>query len=170
MHITTFNLDENKPCPIDEQLRRLAADTEPLKTAYWQKLLDLITHFQAVDSEHELMCDILFQDLLLDEPEPSDPIREMQIRRFIDKWRSLNPKPEDWRDSFDSEMSRRFPLKPGIRISVRVDWRDRAPLRDGLPEMHYRFQIERPGKTISEDARAKDVVEAERVIFEAFGW
>jgi hypothetical protein len=57
-----------------------------------------------------------------------------------------------------------------VSVSVRVDWRDYAPLRDGLPEMHYRLQVERPGATLTEDVRAKDVFEAARSIREAFGW
>ena len=88
----------------------------------------------------------------------------------VDEWRALNPDPTSWGNSLSRELRRQFPPKPKTRVSVRVDWRDYAPLRDGVPEMHYRFQVERHGKTITEDARAKDPAEAERIICEAFGW
>jgi hypothetical protein len=170
MRITTFDLDDHKPCAIDVSLRRLAASAEPLKAASWQKLLDLVTHLQSRDSEHELWGQIVLQELLLHKPEPSDPVRDMQMKRFMDEWRALNPDPATWGDRRRREMRRRFPTQPGVRVSVRVHWRDYAPLRDGLPELHYRFQVRRPGKTITEDARANDVVEAERIICAAFGW
>jgi hypothetical protein len=170
MRITTFDLDEHKPCAIDVPLRRLAASADPLKAASWQKLLDLVAHLQSGGSEHELWGQILLQELRLHKPEPSDPIRDMQKKRFMDEWRALNPDPATWGDRLIREMRRRFPPKPGVLLSVRVDWQDYAPLRDGLPEMHYRFQIHRPGKAISEDARAKDPVEAEGIICKAFGW
>ena len=112
----------------------------------------------------------MLQELVLFKREPLDPVRERQMKEFMDEWRASNPHPTTWGNSLSREMRRRFPHKPGIRVSVRVDWRDYAPLRDGVPEMHYRFQVERPGKTITEDARAKDPAEAERIICEAFGW
>jgi hypothetical protein len=170
MRITTLDLVEHKPCAIDVPLRRLAASAEPLKAASWQKLLDLIAHLQSDGSERELWGQVVLQELKLLKPEPPDPIRDMQIKRFMDEWRALNPDPATWGGRLSDEMRRRFPPKPGVCVSVRVDWQDYAPLRDGLPEMHYRFQVERPGKTITEDARAKNVVEAERIVCEAFGW
>ncbi len=170
MRITTFDLDEHKPCGIEVPLRRLAASPEPLAAARWQKLVELVVHLQSSRLEPELWGQILLEELFLHEREPPDPIRDMQMKRFMGEWRVLNPDPATWGDRLSREMRRRFPPKPGVRLSVRVDWRDYAPLREGLPEMHYRLQVERPGKTISEDARAKDVVEAERIICEAFGW
>ncbi len=92
------------------------------------------------------------------------------MKKFIDEWRALNPEPTTGENRLLSEMRVRFPPKPSILVSVRVDWRDYAPLREGLPEMHYRFQVKRPGKPITEDARTKDPVEAERILCEAFGW
>lgn len=170
MGITIFNLDEDDPCGIEVPLRRLVASPEPLQAARWQKLLELVVHLQSRRSEHELLGYIILDELHLGEREPPDPIRDMQMKRFMEEWRALNPDPAEWGDRLDREMNRRFPLKPGVRLSVRVDWRDYAPLREGLPEMHYRFQVKRPGKTGSEDARARDFIEAERIICEAFGW
>jgi hypothetical protein len=170
MRITTFDSDEHKPCGIEVPLRRLAASPEPLKAASWQKLLQLVVHLQSDRSEHELCGHVLLEELHLHEREPPDPIRDMQMKRFMEEWRTVNPDVATWGIRLSREMRRRFPPKPGVRISVRIDWHDYAPLRDGLPEMHYRFQVERPGKTVSEDARAKDLVEAERIICEAFGW
>ncbi len=170
MRITTFDLDEHQPCAIDVALRRLAASAEPLKAASWQKLLDLVAYLQSGASESELRGQIVRHELLLFKPEPPDPIRDMQMKRFMKEWRALNPDSAMWGDRrFRREMMRRFPTKPEVRVSVRIDWRDHAPLQDGLPEMHYRFQITRRGKTLTEDARVKDVVEAARIVCEAFG-
>ncbi len=66
-----------------------------------------------------------------------------------------------------------FPRNPANRIvnvRVRVDWQDYAPLRDGLPELHYRLQIERPGAKLSKDARTRSPEEAGQIIREALGW
>jgi len=64
------------------------------------------------------------------------------------------------------------PANPANRNSVKiwVDWRDYAPLRDGLPEMHYRLQGARPGSRVSQDARAESPEEVAQAIWEAFGW
>jgi hypothetical protein len=170
MRITTIDLDEHKACGIEVPLRRLAASTKPLEAASWKKLLELVEYLQSSGSEHELWGQIIFQELLLQKPEPPDTVRDPQMKRFMDEWRAQNPDPTTWGNRLSREMRRRFPAKPGVRVSVRVDWRDYAPLRDGLPEMHYRFQVERPEVTITEDARAKHTIEAERIICEAFGW
>ena len=65
-----------------------------------------------------------------------------------------------------------WPGNPANRVHVRVwvDWKDFAPLRDGLPEMHYRLQIKRPGRIATKDARSRDAEEVNRIIREAFGW
>jgi hypothetical protein len=170
MRITTFDLDEHKACGIEVTLRRLAESPTPLEAASWHKLLELVAHLQASGSEPQLWGQIVLQELLLHKPEPPDPVRDREIKKFMDEWRALNPDPTTWGNRLSREMRRRFPPKPGVLVSVRVDWRDYAPLRDGLPEMHFRFQVQRPGTAISQDARAKDPLEAERIICEAFGW
>jgi hypothetical protein len=65
-----------------------------------------------------------------------------------------------------------FPAHPSRKVSVRVwaDWPDYGPARDGLPVMHYRLQVQRPGSHLSWDERAATPAEAERVIWQAFGW
>jgi hypothetical protein len=65
-----------------------------------------------------------------------------------------------------------FPSHPSAKVSVQVwaDWPDYGPARDGLPVMHYRLQIRRPGSPLSRDERAATPAEAERVIWQAFGW
>jgi hypothetical protein len=88
MRIMTFDLDEHKPCAIDVPLRRLAASAEPLKAASWQKLVDLVAHLQSGDSRHELWGKIVLQELLLHKLEPSDSIRDMQLKEFMDEWRA----------------------------------------------------------------------------------
>src|SRR5262245_1985972 len=57
-----------------------------------------------------------------------------------------------------------------VLVRVSVDWFDYAPLRDGFPEAHYRFQIHRGQRVVSRDARAFFTAEAEQVICDAFGW
>jgi hypothetical protein len=155
---------------MDVLLQRLAASTEPLEAASWQKLVELVAHLESTGSEQELWGQILLQELHLYKPEPPDPIRNRQMQRFMDEWRAQHPDPAMWGKPLDRELLRRFPPKPGIQVSVRVDWQDYAPLREGLPEMHYRLQVKRPGKTLSEDRRANDPVDAERILCEAFGW
>ena len=59
---------------------------------------------------------------------------------------------------------------PGVKVTIRADWRDYGPVRDGIPEMHYRFRVKRPGKIATEDARAKDELEAKLIVCRAFGW
>jgi hypothetical protein len=168
MRITTFDLDEHKQCGIEASLRRLAASPEPLEATSCHKLLQLVEHLRASGPEQELCAQIVFDKLHLRKREPPDPVRNWQMKRFMDEWRALNPDPSTWGNRLGCEMRKRFPPKPQVRVSVWVDWRDYSPLRDGLPEMHYRFQIERPGKTMTEDARARDLMEAERVICKAF--
>ena len=58
----------------------------------------------------------------------------------------------------------------GARVHVRADWQDFGPVRDGLPEMHYRLSIRRPGSSLSRDERACEPSDVERLIWEAFGW
>jgi hypothetical protein len=170
MRITTFDLVEHKRCGIEVTLRRLAASPKLLDAASWQMLLDLVAHLQSSRAEHELYSQIVLQKLLLYKPEPPNPVRDRELKSFMDEWRSLNPDQATWVHRLSSELKRRFPLKFGIRVSVWVDWRDYAPLQEGLPEMHFRFQVKRTAMTITEDARARDPVEAERIICESFGW
>jgi hypothetical protein len=54
-------------------------------------------------------------------------------------------------------------------VRVWVDWRDRSPLRDGIPAMHYRLQFRRGEAPLSRDERASDVADVERIIRDAFG-
>jgi hypothetical protein len=57
-----------------------------------------------------------------------------------------------------------------VLVKIWVDWRDYSPLQEGLPEAHYRLQIQRGKAPLSRDARASTPEEAEQVIWEAFGW
>jgi hypothetical protein len=93
MRITTFDLDEHKPCGIEVPLRRLAASPEPLEGASWQKLLDLVAHLQTDGLEHELWGQIVLRELRLRKPQPPDPVRDREMKRFMDEWRALNPDP-----------------------------------------------------------------------------
>jgi hypothetical protein len=65
-----------------------------------------------------------------------------------------------------------MPANPANRVSVRVwtDWRDYGPVRDGLPVLHYRMQIQRRSSQRTVDARADSPEEAKRIIYQAFGY
>jgi hypothetical protein len=170
MRINHFDTDQLKPCGIEVQLRQLATTSEPMEAASWQKLLELVAHLQSDGSEFEIGSFLLSKELHLFKREPLDPILAMQMKRFAEQWRIQNPDQTTWGNRLSQEMRRRFPTKPGVDVSVQVDWRDYGPIHNGFPEMHYRFQIKRPESTITEDARAKEVVEAGRIISEAFGF
>jgi hypothetical protein len=58
----------------------------------------------------------------------------------------------------------------GAFVRVWLDWPDYGPAQDGLPVMHYRIQVRRPGSSLSADARVQSPQEVEQVISEAFGW
>ena len=169
MRITTLDLKTHKRCGIEIPLQRLAASPKPSEAAYWRKLLELVEHLQANGPEPELWARIKFQEVELSKPAAPDSVRMREMNAFMDEWRQPNPDPGTWGKSVRREMEQRFPHKPRTTVSVWVDWRDYPPLREGVPEMHFRFQVKRPGKTLSEDARAKDPLEAERIICEVFG-
>jgi len=57
-----------------------------------------------------------------------------------------------------------------VLVKVWIDWFDYAPLKEGLPEAHYRLQIQRGKRVVSLDARAATTTEAEQAIWQAFGW
>jgi hypothetical protein len=171
MQITTFDHEvPGKRCGIEIPLRRLAASPKPLESACWHKLLELVEHLQSSGPEPELRGQIIFGKLILSQPAPPDPGRNLEMKKFMDEWRASNPDSTTWANGLSRELRRRFPGKPRIQVSIRVDWRDYAPLRDGLPEMHHRFEVKRPGETITEDARTQDPVQAERIKCEAFGF
>ena len=56
------------------------------------------------------------------------------------------------------------------RVGVRVDWRDRGPIRDGLPAMHYRLSIRQGGARLSRDERTTEPSRVDDLIRAAFGW
>lgn len=86
MRITAFDHEQGEFCGMDVQARRLAALPDPLKAAYWKMLLDLVTHLQSSDSEHEQGF-VLPDGLHLSETEPPNSIRDSQIRQFMIDWR-----------------------------------------------------------------------------------
>jgi hypothetical protein len=130
---------------------------------------------------------LLTLDLHVDPPQACDievPLRRLASspeRLVAAQWQKLlelvqtlhedGPYPEAWGQVLGDELYV-SPENDANRVVVRVraDWRDHAPWRDGLPEMHYRLQIERSGAELSEDARARSPEEVRRIIYEAFGW
>jgi hypothetical protein len=140
----------------------------------------------------EVRMKIVALDLDADSPERCDVevlLVEILLRRLASsqdrlvaaKWQKLlelvealcadGPYPEAWGHVQGDELYL-SPSKPAnpVTVRVRADWRDFGPVVDGLPEMHYRLQIERRGAKLSRDARARSPEEAERIIREAFGW
>jgi hypothetical protein len=81
------------------------------------------------------------------------------------------PHPEAWGYVLNRELTL-MPANPANRVSVRVwtDWRDYGPVRDGLPVLHYRMQIQRRSSQRTVDARADSPEEAKRIIYQAFGY
>jgi hypothetical protein len=130
---------------------------------------------------------IVTLELDTDPPEPRDievPLRRLASspeRLVAARWQKLleliqvlradGPYPEAWGHILGHELYL-SPGNPANRVTVRVraDWQDFAPLRDGMPEMHYRLKIQQRGAKLSRDARAKTPEEVEQIIREAFGW
>ena len=131
---------------------------------------------------------IVTLDLSVDPAEPCDI--ELPLSRLVSspnrlmatQWQKLldlvqllqadGPHPEAWGQILGDELYL-FPEDNSanlVTVRVRADWRDFAPLLNGLPELHYRLQIERDGAKLSKDARTHNPEEAERIIREAFGW
>lgn len=171
MRITTFD-DQvpGKRCSIEVPLRRRAAAADRFEAAYWRKLLDLAEHLRSSGPEPELLGHLLSRELWLSLREPSDAVQARQMQEFAEEWRARHPDQVTASEELRAELRRRFPGAPKTRVGVRADWQDYAPLRDGVPDMHYRFEVRCPGQPMSTDARTKDLAEAERILRDAFGW
>jgi hypothetical protein len=168
MQIMAYDIETAERCSIEIPIRRLTALDDLKQAAYWRKLLELVQHLQSHGTEHELAGQIILDDLYLYKPEPPDPVRAKAIQKFMDEWRQSNPGSQP--GNLYREIQKRFPLKEKTKVIVRIDWMDWVPLQDFVSVVHYRLQIKHPGKVLSEDARAKTPMEAERVILRAFGW
>ncbi|MGL4424312.1 MAG: hypothetical protein ACRCZF_26895 [Gemmataceae bacterium] len=57
-----------------------------------------------------------------------------------------------------------------VSVHVWVDLPDYGPARDGLPVMHYRLQVHRPGSHLSQDERVSTPAQVERFLWQVFGW
>ena len=170
MRITTLDRETRKRCDIEGAIRRLAESSTPLEAAQWRKLLELVEHLRLSGPRPVLLGHIRTTELVLSRLEPIDPVRKKKMREFMEEWRASNPDPTTSGDSLRREMRKRFPPETGIRVRVWAGWRDYGPVRDGLPVMHYRFEVRRPGKAENVYARARDAAGAERIIRKAFGW
>jgi hypothetical protein len=73
--------------------------------------------------------------------------------------RQLYLSPIDERDSGDA-----------VSLTIWVDWQDYPAWNDGNPKTHYRLQINRKSRVLTEDARASTPEEVENVIRGAFNW
>ncbi|MDB5344403.1 MAG: hypothetical protein JWP89_2780 [Schlesneria sp.] len=149
-------------------LRKLAASTEPVEAARWQKLVELVDYLQGNAPDCDIDSSIIFNTLGLSKPFPADPDRDREFEKFMEEWRALHPDSEKWGNDF-LEAARPFYSKRIDSIKVTIDWPDFGPLENGMPIMHYRFRIERAESTMSEDARASDLVSAKQIICTALG-
>ena len=169
MRITTFDHEQGEFCGMDVPLRRLAALPDPLKAAYWKMLLDLVTHLQSSDSEYELQGLVAANQLHFYETEPANSVRNSQIRQFMIDWRTKHPDSID-NSQLRNEIQSRFPRERNVHLEVWVDWKDYGPIENGVPKMHFRVRATRAGNITFEDARAKDIAEAEEFIRKVIGW
>lgn len=101
-----------------------------------------------------------------------DRLKAARAKMLVDlirQLRSRGPTPEVFGFELLGELWLR-PVDGANRASAKVwlDWRDRTPLRDGLPTLHYRIQITRPGMRLSEDVRAESVEDAARAVLDVF--
>lgn len=168
MLITTVDFDEPKRCGIDVPLRRLMQSPFESKSAYWQKLLELVEHLQSQPDHHELFGYIISRELNLEKSDPPDADRIRKVQAFIDEWKSSNPDPQTWGTQLLAKLRERFPPKPKLSLSVTIDRPDHAPLTAEFPDTHYRFRIRRPGQILTEDLRAKTLEEASRTVYLLF--
>ena len=114
-------------------LRRLVDSPGMITALYWQKLLELVEFLQARGSE-PVLFGFLFPDALhLNQPSPPNPVRNWQVKRFVEKWRAEHPDDAEYGRTLREEISKRYPLEPSTSVRIWPDWRDRSPLQDGLP-------------------------------------
>lgn len=104
----------------------------------------------------------------------SDTISAAQWQKLLELVRALRadgPNPTAYGLILGRELHL-WPPTPAIRASVRiwVDWQDYGPVENGLPVMHYRIQVKRPGSQLSADIRTTVPDEVRRIIWEVFGW
>jgi hypothetical protein len=123
-----------------------------------------------LDSDPPEWCDIEIPlRRLASSPQPVVAARWSKFLELVEVLRADGPHPEVQGLILCDELmlTRRGNL---ATVRVRVDWRDYAPLRDGLPEMHYRVQIEPRFAKLSREVRTRSPEEVEGIIREAFGW
>jgi hypothetical protein len=124
------------------------------------------------DADPPDLCDIEpVLRRLASSPDRQTAARWMKLLELVHALHSDGPHPEAWGSLFGNELYLR-PANQASRVTlrIRVDWQDFAPLRDGLPDMHYRFQIMRQGAKVSTDARARTPEEGEEIVRQALGW
>ena len=78
MRITTL-LEDLTLGGIEIPLRRLATSPNRLKAASWRKLLELVDYLQTSEPVREVSGFILFEDLVVSEPAPSNPARDQKL-------------------------------------------------------------------------------------------
>lgn len=115
-----------------------------------------------------------FERALRQQAAGNDPVDARRARKLLDLVRYLEaqgPAPRAFAHLFFDELwLTPFREADPAMVHVSVDWKDFGPVQDGIPEMHYRLNYKRAGSELSIDASVRDPDEAERVIWEAFGW
>lgn len=101
-----------------------------------------------------------------------DPELNENINQHMKRWKAENPEAQGSdarsRESFLGEIRKFHPATDASAI-VCVDWRDYAPLQDGVPEMHYRIEIKH--RSLNQnvvETRTQDLAECERIFRAAF--
>jgi hypothetical protein len=95
--------------------------------------------------------------------------RWQKLLELIQILRANGPYPEVWGHFFVDDLHL-VTRNPANRTSVRlgVDWKDYGPLRDGLPDMHFRLRVKSENANLSKDVRTQDPREVEQVLLAAF--
>ena len=155
---------------MSELLRREVAATTGLEAECWKKLEELVKLLESDGGEEEVWGHIFSKSIWLREAEPRDPALDEAFKKFRAEWQAANPDFKQRGKEFLEECKKRFPSTPKIRITIWMDWPDYATAENVMSRMHYRFQIDRPGKQFSEDAREQNIAEAGRIVRAGFGW
>jgi len=111
---------------------------------------------------------------LLEMASSEDRVKAFKAQKLLELVRHLKaqgPAPEACGHVRNNELwLSPYNVANKVLVRVWVDWFDYAPLKEGLPEAHYRLQVQRRERVVSQDVRAASTTEAEEAIWQAFGW
>src|SRR5437868_6090676 len=94
-----------------------------------------------------------------------------KLLEFVRYLQAQGPEPCAFGHILVHELTLRPRNNPNrLSVTIKMDWYDYAPLKDGLPVTHFRLQTVKKNAHLSDEARAFTMEEAERFIYQAFGW